>query len=315
MVTHSNAQRHSSREWMEFNMISHRFTKSAFTLIELLVVIAIIAILASILFPVFAQVREKARSISCLSNEKQIGLATLQYVQDYDEVYPLLQRNANPGELATSGAPAGSPVTWQWETNPYVKNGKQVINTVIGGFELTTGVWNCPSFPMQNMPRQYGMNESIGGDMSNYAWGNNYGVQYESATLAQIANPGSKILVGEKGYMTNNWGDVRLSSMEWNWVNGNFDGSQAKRADNDTDNFSSSYPWSGLMPRFRHQGTSNVLFCDGHAKAIHLGDLVGVAAWCTYIYGPSQNNNPYSKGWYPYASGSLSGPSGCNQYN
>ncbi len=59
-----------------------------FTLIELLVVIAIIGILAAILFPVFAQAREKARAISCLSNQKQIGLALLQYVQDYDDKYP-----------------------------------------------------------------------------------------------------------------------------------------------------------------------------------------------------------------------------------
>src|SRR5246127_4540634 len=63
--------------------------KAAFTLIELLVVIAIIAILAAILFPVFAQAREKARAISCLSNMKQTGLAGIMYVQDYDETYPL----------------------------------------------------------------------------------------------------------------------------------------------------------------------------------------------------------------------------------
>lgn len=62
--------------------------KNGFTLIELLVVIAIIAILAAILFPVFAQAREKARAISCTSNEKQVGLAILQYVQDYDETFP-----------------------------------------------------------------------------------------------------------------------------------------------------------------------------------------------------------------------------------
>ncbi|HLK56680.1 MAG TPA: DUF1559 domain-containing protein [Chthonomonadaceae bacterium] len=62
---------------------------NGFTLIELLVVIAIIAILAAILFPVFAQAREKARQTTCLSNEKQLGLAEMMYVQDYDETYPL----------------------------------------------------------------------------------------------------------------------------------------------------------------------------------------------------------------------------------
>lgn len=62
--------------------------RKAFTLIELLVVIAILAILASILFPVFARARENARRASCLSNMKQLGLAMMMYVQDYDECYP-----------------------------------------------------------------------------------------------------------------------------------------------------------------------------------------------------------------------------------
>src|SRR5580698_9079634 len=61
---------------------------NGFTLIELLVVIAIIAILAAILFPVFAQAREKARQTTCASDEKQMGLALIQYVQDYDEIMP-----------------------------------------------------------------------------------------------------------------------------------------------------------------------------------------------------------------------------------
>ena len=73
---------------LNFNTKPITKTRSAFTLIELLVVIAIIAILAAILFPVFARARENARRSSCTSNLKQIGIGILQYVQDYDETYP-----------------------------------------------------------------------------------------------------------------------------------------------------------------------------------------------------------------------------------
>src|SRR5581483_4248901 len=86
---------------------------NGFTLIELLVVIAIIAILAAILFPVFAQAREKARQISCASNEKQLGLAIIQYVQDYDETYPI-------GFCDWTG----TAPTWPVGISPYVKTFK-----------------------------------------------------------------------------------------------------------------------------------------------------------------------------------------------
>src|SRR5579884_961583 len=100
-----------------------RSFRRAFTLIELLVVIAIIAILAAILFPVFAQVREKARSISCLSNGKQLGTAVYMYVQDYDETYP----------KSTDAADALGPNqldAWPDLIFPYVKS---------------DGAYNCPS--------------------------------------------------------------------------------------------------------------------------------------------------------------------------
>jgi prepilin-type N-terminal cleavage/methylation domain-containing protein/prepilin-type processing-associated H-X9-DG protein len=81
--------------------------RAGFTLIELLVVIAIIAILAAILFPVFAKAREKARQNSCLSNEKQMSLAILQYAQDYDErMMPRYYTGYN----------------WDKQINPYIKN-------------------------------------------------------------------------------------------------------------------------------------------------------------------------------------------------
>ncbi len=88
--------------------------KQAFTLIELLVVIAIIAILAAILFPVFARARENARRTSCVSNGKQMGIATMMYVQDYDETYPRNQQTKD-----------GSTTTyWYWSEllQPYVKS-------------------------------------------------------------------------------------------------------------------------------------------------------------------------------------------------
>jgi prepilin-type N-terminal cleavage/methylation domain-containing protein/prepilin-type processing-associated H-X9-DG protein len=90
---------------------------SAFTLIELLVVIAIIAILAAILFPVFAQAREKARQTGCLSNLKQIGTGLMMYTQDYDEAYPC---NWYGGLWDTT--PNGSQYKWMDAVYPYVKN-------------------------------------------------------------------------------------------------------------------------------------------------------------------------------------------------
>jgi prepilin-type N-terminal cleavage/methylation domain-containing protein/prepilin-type processing-associated H-X9-DG protein len=116
--------------------------KLAFTLIELLVVIAIIAILAAILFPVFAQAREKARAISCLSNQKQVMLAALMYVQDYDETFPLaLYDGVTPSDTYGGGSTADEAGTYTWARliEPYFKTW-QILTCPDGGAD--GGVWS-----------------------------------------------------------------------------------------------------------------------------------------------------------------------------
>jgi len=108
--------------------------RKGFTLIELLVVIAIIAILAAILFPVFAQAREKARQATCISNEKQIGLGIVMYNQDYDEVYPMA---AVYGPSYTTELPQ--------EIGPYIQK--------VGNFTTSpAGIWTCPDDGVAPMP-------------------------------------------------------------------------------------------------------------------------------------------------------------------
>jgi prepilin-type N-terminal cleavage/methylation domain-containing protein len=116
--------------------------KRAFTLIELLVVIAVIAILAAILFPVFAQAREKARAATCLSHARQIGIAYSLYANDYDEVLcPVRIPSGLPDDSAHRG--------WNWWVHlfqPYLKNGAPPrIDNPSGGIP-PIGVMRCPSF-------------------------------------------------------------------------------------------------------------------------------------------------------------------------
>jgi prepilin-type N-terminal cleavage/methylation domain-containing protein/prepilin-type processing-associated H-X9-DG protein len=117
--------------------------KRGFTLIELLVVIAIIAILAAILFPVFAKAREKARQTSCLSNVRQISTATLSYAQDYDELAP--DYWYGPGD--------GFWATWMEMVNPYAKNEQ---------------IFLCPSAPTS--PSGMGYTGAANRLASTYTW-------------------------------------------------------------------------------------------------------------------------------------------------
>ena len=122
-----------------------------FTLIELLVVIAIISILAAILFPVFANARLKAQQTATLSNTKQIGLALMQYIQDYDErVVPNNNNSGNADRYGSSGY--GQWQDWQALLNPYIKSGDVWHSP--GGSVASGDYWN-PSFDLvdlQNPP-------------------------------------------------------------------------------------------------------------------------------------------------------------------
>lgn len=135
-----------------------RRSDRGFTLIELLVVIAIIAILAAILFPVFARAREAARKTTCLSNLKQIGTAALMYVQDYDEQFPWLMQDGRTNDDSTGlskGLPAGEPV-WaidleaqrglfmEHKFQPYVKNLQMFVCPTLGGDPPVTGPDGLP---------------------------------------------------------------------------------------------------------------------------------------------------------------------------
>src|SRR5438093_1575488 len=140
-----------------------RARKPAFTLIELLVVIAIIAILAAILFPVFAQARERARMSACLSNMRQIATALMLYAQDYDETLPYIRFHC-PG--ATRGARC---YVWKNAIRPYLKS-LDVFACPSNPYGRTQpGLYSDPATPGSNaegwevepeqrMPISYGMN-------------------------------------------------------------------------------------------------------------------------------------------------------------
>jgi len=125
--------------------------RAAFTLVELLVVIAIIAILAAILFPVFATARENARKSSCQSNLKQLGLAYIQYAQDYDETW------MSPFYFAKTSNTGNSPL------EPYIKNRTKGD---------TGSVWRCPDHTPSVLPSNYGSSFTRSYAMNQFLVGN-----------------------------------------------------------------------------------------------------------------------------------------------
>jgi len=214
-----------------------------FTLIELLVVIAIIAILAAILFPVFAKVREKARQITCLSNEKQIGLGFTQYVEDYDEMYPWCQ---NDDPTLVNG-----PVAWQVAIYPYVKSAQVFAcpsnpNTKTFIVNTPNTAYGVPGIPVSYMS-PYGIDQGDFGGTAMLAY---HSTSNNSPTaLASVQYPSTTILVGETRAM--------------------FNGLPVTRA-------YYSGPSDTIMQG--HTGVTNFLLGDGHVKS-----MTPVGSCCTTV--------------------------------
>lgn len=226
--------------------------KSGFTLIELLVVIAIIAILAAILFPVFARARENARRASCQSNLKQIGLGLIQYVQDYDERLPLRR-------FAPSVAPNWDDNSWRTVIQPYVKS-TQVM--VCPSNPDNTKITFDPEFKRSYAGNTNWINASASGiQPTSSSDERGFFGQGHTIPLALIENPSQLIAVTELWHAP--------------WVTVIVDRDDLTNAEDGV-----TYRAYGDLLFAGHLGRSNYLFADGHVKALRpLQTVAGVNMW------------------------------------
>jgi prepilin-type N-terminal cleavage/methylation domain-containing protein/prepilin-type processing-associated H-X9-DG protein len=225
--------------------------RRGFTLIELLVVIAIIAILAAILFPVFAQAREAARKTSCVSNMKQIGLGLLMYAGDYDETLP----------WAASNITTSDNFAWYQNIEPYIKSG---ITRLPDGSFKQVPFYTCPSYQNSSVPlapgdpappakatpvRSYGVNSNLMPFMQS-GWSSKWfpgkftslaEINSVSSIVLAAHQTGGRVAVSGDDVTTNCSGDEEGSAPGWN----------------------SGYYCAA---RFQHNGGSVYVLADGHAK-------------------------------------------------
>ena len=240
-------------------------SKFGFTLIELLVVIAIIAILASILFPVFARAREQARKAACQSNLKQLGLAMMQYVQDFDETYPVAQFDASPTRY------------WYQVIEPYVKSTQVFVcptagqirrvdgtDTVqhSGGYGYNIGGTQLAPTPAPNVRRNgFGYRTSGGNWWTPTGTGPlKISTIQEAADTIQMADPSSN------SYQNNGFFAVAYANSSYMPV---LHGGRVGP-------FTSS-PQALTVPPL--EGGGNYLFADGHVKFIQATRAWGSALW------------------------------------
>jgi prepilin-type N-terminal cleavage/methylation domain-containing protein/prepilin-type processing-associated H-X9-DG protein len=230
------------------NPIGGRGGSRAFTLIELLVVIAIISILAAILFPVFAAAREKSRQAACTSNLKQLGLAIMQYTQDYDEFYPC---------GATQAGTSNGGMGWASEVFPYVKS---------------LAVFTCPDDNFKNLigPSfilcSYGYNQHLD---SGPGAGNPPGI----ISLKSLNAPSNTVCLFEVtgDYVSISGGAITpneiLSASGIGYNNGAINGiNTALGGGYTTGNMGTPFTAAAPVKPPRHTSGSNWMAADGHVK-------------------------------------------------
>ncbi len=264
---------------LETNSAASRTSRktSGLTLIELLVVIATIAILAAILFPVFANARAKARQTTCLNNEKQLGLALMQYVQDFDNTYPHAYYASN------------TPVCPHWMdmVYPYVKTKEAYIcperafdPTNMGNEDyqpIINNVWQTRAYKYGT----YYMNNAYSASTSYPDVQSPVGTQESKilATDATVLIAEAPFPYGWKGGGDNVYGNDGMINFPASYSSTSCnDANMAKTTWVNMDNNPPDVEYQGnnrthqvlVMPHF---GRTNIVFCDGHVKSMAGTDL------------------------------------------
>ncbi|MBC8140695.1 MAG: DUF1559 domain-containing protein [Armatimonadetes bacterium] len=272
-------------------------TRSAFTLIELLVVIAIIAILAAILFPVFAQAREKGRQAACTSNMKQITLAFLMYAQDNDETFP-----GEPAATALDPGNRGSfyDVVWPFVISNYI--GGRVANAANS---FPQGIYICPSndlvqgldtgdapdFPgAVPILQSYGITLDTTITPNAYRWHCSYSIN--DAVVGEADAPGTATKV--EGTAIASW---QRPAQEFLLMEAGLKG-----AANDTDVDSNDMDKTANEIFMKHSEGMNIAYIDGHVKWIKDARVISDGAANNGLGSPFywNSSNAAPSPWRPY---------------